>query len=81
MPAKHMLHTKFTVLMREQKTLDTMTEREKALRKDGYRAGWNDRADHDRELIEDAARQSSDYEEFISNIRELFKKTEASILL
>jgi hypothetical protein len=81
MSAKHMLYTDFTVLMREQKTLDTMTEREKALRKDGYRAGWNDRADHDRELIEDAARQSSDYEEFISNIRELFKKTEASILL
>ena len=81
MSAKHMPYTDFTVLMREQKTLDTMTEREKALRKDGYRAGWNDRADHDRELIEDAARQSSDYEEFISNIRELFKKTEESILL
>ena len=76
-----MLYTDFTVLMREQKTLDIMTESEKALRKDGYRAGWNNRADHDRELIEDAARQSSDYEEFISNIRELFKKTEESILL
>ena len=76
-----MRHTNFTNLMREQKTLDIMTEREKALRKDGYRAGWNDRADHDRELIEDAARQSSDYEDFISNIRELFKKTEESILL
>ncbi|MHB8358829.1 MAG: hypothetical protein ACYDCP_04930 [Thermoplasmataceae archaeon] len=47
--------------MREQKTLDTMTEFEKALRKDGYRAGWNDRADHDRELIEDAARESRDF--------------------
>ena len=81
MSAKHMPYTDFIDLMREQKTLDTMTEREKALRKDGYRAGWNDRADHDRELIEDAARQSSDYEEFISNIRELFRKTEASILL
>ena len=45
----------FTESMREQKTLDTMTEFEKTLRKDGYRAGWNDRADHDRELIEDAA--------------------------
>lgn len=67
--------------MREQKILDTMTEREKALRKDGYRAGWNDRVDHDRELIEDAARQSNDYEEFISNIRELFRKTEDLILL
>ena len=76
-----MRHTNFTNLMREQKTLDIMTEREKALRKDRYRAGWNDRADHDRELIEDAARQSSDYEDFISNIRELFKKTEESILL
>ena len=78
---KHMLYTNFTGLMREQKTLDTMTEHEKALRKNGYRAGWNDRAEHDRELIEDAARQSSDYEEFISNIMELFKKTEESILL
>ena len=81
MSTKHMLYTDFTGLMREQKTLDTMTEREKALRKDGYRAGWNDRADHYRELIEDAARQSSDYEEFISNIRALFRKTEESILL
>lgn len=76
-----MRHTNFTNLMREQKTLDIMTEREKALRKDRYRAGWTDRADHDRELIEDAARQSSNYEDFISNIRELFKKTEESILL
>ena len=76
-----MLYTNFTSLMSEQKTLDTMTENEKALRKNGYRAGWNDRAEHDRELIEDAARQSSDYGDFISNIRELFKKTEESILL
>ena len=76
-----MLYTNFTGLMKEQKTLDTMTEREKALRKNGYRAGWNDRAEHDRELIEDAARQSSDYGDFISNIRELFNKTEESILL
>ena len=79
--ANHMEDATFTDSMREQKTLDTMTEFEKALRKDGYRAGWNDRADHDRELIEDAARQSSDYEEFISNIREKFRKTEESILL
>ncbi len=71
----------FTESMREQKTLDTMTEFEKALRKDGYRAGWNDRADHDRELIEDAARQSRDYEDFISNLREKFRNTEESILL
>ena len=71
----------FTESMREQKTLDTMTEFEKALRKDGYRAGWNDRADHDRELIEDAATQSRDFEDFISNLREKFKKTEESILL
>ena len=62
-------------------TLDAMTEFEKALRKDGYRAGWNDRADHDRELIEDAARQSRDFEDFISNLREKFRKTEESILL
>ena len=53
----------------------------KTLRKDGYRAGWNDRADHDRELIEDAARQSIDFEDFISNLREKFRKTEESILL
>ena len=71
----------FTDSMREQKTLDTMTEFEKALRKDGYRAGWNDRADHDRELIDDAARQSMDFEDFISNLREKFRKTEESILL
>ena len=71
----------FTESMREQKTLDTMTEFEKALRKDGYMAGWNDRADHDRELIEDAARQRRDFEDFISNLREKFKKTEESILL
>jgi hypothetical protein len=58
-----------------------MTELEKALRKDGYRAGWNDRADHDRELIEDAARQKRDYDDFISNIKEKFRKTEESILL
>ena len=42
--------------MREQKTPDALTEYEKALRKDGYRAGWNDRADHDWELIEDCNR-------------------------
>ena len=71
----------FTESMREQKTLDTMTEFEKALRKDGYRAGWNDRADHDRELIEDAARQSRDFEDFVSNLREKFRKTKESILL
>ena len=53
--ANHMEDATFTESMREQKTLDTMTEFEKTLRKDGYRAGWNDRADHDRELIEDAA--------------------------
>ena len=79
--ANHMEDATFTESMREQKTLDTMTEFEKALRKDGYRAGWNDRADHDRELIEDAARQSRDFEDFISNLREKFKKTEESILL
>ena len=79
--ANHMEDATFTDSMREQKTLDTMTEFEKALRKDGYRAGWNDRADHDRELIEDAARQSRDFEDFISNLREKFKKTEESILL
>ena len=71
----------FTESMREQKTLDTMAEFEKALRKDGYRAGWNDRADHDRELIEDAARQGRDFEDFIANLREKFRKTEESILL
>ena len=71
----------FTESMREQKTLETMTEFEKALRKDGYRSGWNDRADHDRELIEDAARQCRDFEDFISNLREKFRKTEESILL
>jgi DNA helicase IV len=76
-----MLYRDFRDLMREQKSLDTLTDREKDLRKDGYRSGWNDRADHDRELIEDAARQSSDYEEFISNIREKFRRTEESILL
>jgi len=67
--------------MREQKTLDTLTEYEKALRKDGYRAGWKDRAVHDRELVEDAARQSRDFEDFISNLREKFRNTEESILL
>ena len=72
---------KFSHFMREQKTLDTMTEFEKALRKDGYRAGWNDRADHNRELIEDASRQSRDFEDFIANLREKFRKTEESILL
>ena len=76
-----MMYTNLTGLMREQKTLDTMTEHEKALRKNGYRAGWNDRAEHDRELIEDAARQSCDYEDFISSISEKFRKTEESILL
>ena len=76
-----MLYTNLTGLMREQKTLDTMTENEKSLRKNGYRAGWNDRADHDRELIEDAARQSRDFEDFIANLREKFRKTEESILL
>ena len=55
----------FGYFMREQMQIDTMTEREKALRKDGYTAGWNDRADHDRELIEDAARQSRDFEDMI----------------
>jgi len=67
--------------MREQKTPDALTEYEKALRKDGYGAGWNDRADHDGELIEDAARESKDYEDFISNLREKFRNTEESILL
>ena len=71
----------FTESMREQKTLDSMTEFEKALRKDGYRAGWNYRADHYRELIGDAARQSRDFEDIISNLREKFRKTEESILL
>ena len=71
----------FTESMREQKTSDTMTELEKSLRKDGYRAGWKDRADHDRELIEDAARESRDFEDFISNLREKFRKTEESIPL
>ena len=71
----------FTESMREQKTLNTMTEFEKALRKDGYRAGWNDHADHDRKLIEDAARESRDFEDFISNLREKFRKTEELILL
>ena len=79
--ANHMEYASFTESMREQKTLDTMTEFEKALRKEGYRAGWNDRAYHDRELIEDAARQSRDYEDFVSNLREKFRKTEESILL
>ena len=72
--ANRMEDATFTESMREQKTLDTMTEFEKALRKDGYRAGWNDRADHDRELIEDAARQSRDFEDFIANLREKFRK-------
>ena len=67
--------------MRKQKTLDTMTEHEKVLRKNGYRAGWNDHDKHDRDLIENAARQSSDYENFITNIREKFRKTEEAILL
>ena len=58
-----------------------MTEFEKSLGKDGYRAGWNDRVDHDRELIEDAARESRDFEYFIANLREKFRKTEEPILL
>ncbi len=41
-----------------------------AAKKEGYRKGWNDRKLHDSDMIEEAIRESRDYREFVSAIRE-----------
>ena len=41
-----------------------------AAKKEGYRKGWNDRKLHDSDMIEEAIRESRDYREFVSALRE-----------
>ena len=41
-----------------------------AARREGYRKGWNDRKLHDSGIIEEAIRESRDYREFVSALRE-----------
>ena len=41
-----------------------------AERREGYRKGWNDRKMHDSDMIEEAIRESRDYREFLSALRE-----------
>ena len=41
-----------------------------AAKKEGYRKGWNDRKMHDSGIIEEAIRESRNFREFVSALRE-----------
>ena len=41
-----------------------------AARREGYRKGWNDRKLHDSGIIEEAIRESRNFREFVSALRE-----------
>ncbi len=42
----------------------------------GYRRGWEERKEFDSDLIEEALRQSRDYEEFSNTLREMIAREE-----
>ena len=41
-----------------------------AARREGYRKGWNNRKMHDSGIIEEAIRESRNFREFVSALRE-----------
>ena len=47
-----------------------------AARKEGYRKGWNDRKMHDSGIIEEAIRESKNFREFVSALREKMERLE-----
>ena len=47
-----------------------------AARKEGYWKGWNDRKMHDSGIIEEAIRESKNFREFVSALREKMERLE-----